>query len=251
MSSPPHDSALEVSDLPPRGVRRVRVAVVIALAVALGVLWWTGALAELADPDYIRGIVRDAGPVAPLVFVLLQIPLNLLFLGGVPAWLSATLWPLPWAILYSWVGTVAASTGTYVLGRYAGTRWLGMRIPRRLQRLERRFDRAPVRTVATWRMLLWINPGVDLLMAAARVPMRSYLVGTALGLALPTGLRVAVGDVGIDALTDVLSGKEEPAWSWLIGIAAALGVLALLRLRRGNRPGVASAQLLADAREEP
>ena len=47
--------------------------------------------------------------------------------------------------------------------------------------------------------------------------------------------------LGIEALVDVLTGKEEPAW-WLIGVVAAVGVAAWL-LRRRKR-GTASATLL-------
>lgn len=233
--------------LPPtRAVRRLRLAVLVLGATALAGLWWTGILAELADPEKIRAVVQQAGPAAPLAFVALQIPLNLVFLAGVPVWIAATLWPLPLAIAYSIAGTVVASTSTYLLARRLGGRWAGARTSRRLRRFERHIDRKPLRTVATLRLLLWINPGVDLLMATARVAPRDYLLGTAAGLAVPTAARVAVGDVGIEALRKVISGEEPPAWGWLFTALAAVAVAVVLRRRRARRDADGQTPVLTD-----
>ena len=247
--SPLEPASYEEPLLPPtRAVRRLRVLVLLTGVVGLVVLWWTGLLRELARPDHIRQLVQQAGPAAPLAFIAIQIPLNLVFLAGVPVWIAATLWPLPMAIAYSIAGTVIASTATYLLARQFGHRWAGARISRRLHRFEKHIDRTPLRTVATLRLLLWINPGVDLLMATARVPLRDYAAGTLIGLALPTALRVAIGDVGIDALSEVVSGGGSTAWPWLGAALAALGLVAFLRYRRGNR--IAAREIGALAGEE-
>jgi uncharacterized membrane protein YdjX (TVP38/TMEM64 family) len=247
--SPLEPASDEEPLLPPApAVRRLRVALLLAGTVALVVLWWAGVLSELARPDHVRQLVARAGPAAPLAFIAIQIPLNLVFLAGVPVWIAATLWPLPLAIAYSIAGTVIASTSTYLLARRFGHRWAGARVSRRLHRFEKHIERKPLRTVATLRLLLWINPGVDLLMATARVPLRDYAAGTLIGLALPTALRVAIGDVGIDALSEVVSGGGSTAWPWLGAALATLGLVAFLRYRRGNR--IAAREIAALAAEE-
>lgn len=226
---------------PVRAARRLRFAFLAVAGLAALVLWWSGIAADVAHPDRVREIVRSAGPWAPLAFVVLLIPLNLLFLAGAPVWISASLWPLPLAIAYSVAGTVIASTSTYLLARRFGHHWGGAGVPRRLRRIERRIDGKPVRTVATLRLLLWINPGVDLLMAAARVPLRHYVAGTFVGMLVPTALRVCIGDMGIEALSEIASGDDPAAWPWLLAATVAVGAIALARRRRKRLAGEVAA----------
>lgn len=209
--------------------RRLRLIALAVLGLAAVGLWWTGALAELAHPERVRRLVDAAGPAAPLAFIALLVPLNPVFLAGAPIWISSTLFPLPLAIVYSIVGATVASAATHAFASYFGTEWATERIPNRLHKFRDRLEDNPVRSVATLRLLLWINPGVDLLMAVSSVPLRAYVFGTVIGIALPTALRVYVGHIGAEAM----AGSN--AWVWGLLVLAVLVLLGLRHLRNDRR----------------
>ncbi len=196
----------------------------IVLGVAILALWATGLLAELVQPERIRRVVEAAGSAAPLAFIALLVPLNLVFLAGLAIWISPSIFPLPLAILYSTVGAVVASAGSLVIGHFLGNEWARARVPKRLHRFEKRLEAKPVRTVFVLRTILWMNPGVDLLLAVLGVRWRDYLVGTVFGMVLPTGLRVYVGYKGFEVATG-----SSP---WLIVVAVSFLVLVVVLRRR-------------------
>ncbi len=230
MSSPPFNSP----DYPlplrlaARAGGRLRLALLVVIATAAITLWWTGILGELVEPDRIRALVAAAGPAAPVAFILLLIPLNPVFLAGAPIWISSTVFPLHLAVIYSIVGAVITSAATHSLARYFGQEWATTKIPTKLHGFRNRLEKRPLRAIATLRVLLWINPGVDLLMAVSKVRMRDYLLGTALGLALPTALRVYLVHAGIEAAG---SGSSN-VWMWALIPLAALALLGVTYYRK-------------------
>jgi len=220
------------------GTRAALGAVAVALIVAAAAygLWSSGAVAELTDPQRMRSLVGAAGSAAPLAFVFLLVSLNPFFLAGAPIWISSSLFPTPLAILYSIVGAVAASTATHLAARYAGADWARSRIPRGLHRFTERLEQRPLRSVGTLRMLLWLNPGVDFLMAVSQVRLRDYLLGTLIGISLPTALRVYVGQKGLEA------AQGPNAWV-LAGLLTMVLAVALVRRYRNSDEGAARVEL--------
>ena len=213
----------------PPAERRSGLTLVL-FALLMFVLWWTGTLSQMVRPEVLRRLVTDAGPAAPLMFIAVLVPLNPFFLAGAPVWISSTLFPLHLAMVYSIAGVVIASAGTHAAARYLGRDWARGRIPKRIHRFGERLERNPLRGVATLRMLLWINPGVDLLTAVSQIRMRDYLLGTLLGIALPTVLRVYIGQKGIEA------ASGSPAWFWVTVALVAIAAVAVHRYRQANRP---------------
>lgn len=213
---------------------RVKWLVAAAAAALFVCAVWSGALAELADPERLRGLVRDAGPAGPVVFVAVVVILFPVLLAGPPIWLSGTLWPLPLAILYSALASAVASGIFYLLARRLGRDWAAARIPDRLRPYEARLEQRPLRTVVVLRLLLWINPAVDLLVGVSSVPTRSYVVGSVLVLAPLTVFHVTVPAKGID----LARALPRDFWPIAVGILAALLVLGMaasrLRARRGR-----------------
>ncbi len=226
------------------GARAALAAIAVAAVVVTAGywLWSSGSVSELSDPQRIRGLVGAAGSAAPLAFIALLVSLNPFFLAGAPIWISSTLFPTPLAIAYSIVGAVVASTATHLAARYAGADWARSRIPRRLHRFTERVEQRPLRSVGALRMLLWINPGVDFLMAVSQVRLRDYLLGTLIGIALPTALRVYVGQKGIEA------AQGPNAWV-VAGLLTV--VLALVLVRRYRSDAGAAAVELAPGDDTP
>lgn len=99
-----------------------------------------------------------------------------------------------------------------------------------------RLEKNPLRAVAAMRMLLWINPGVDLLTAVAQVRLRDYLLGTLIGIVLPTALRVYIGQRGIEAAAD------SPVWFWTILAVAVLAAIMIRYYGKTSRPAYVAVQ---------
>lgn len=234
MTSPPSDPADLAAPLrlAARVGARLRLLVLAAVAGIAILLWWNGTLGRMIEPDRIRAMADAAGPAAPLAFIVLLIPLNPVLLAGAPIWVSSTVFPLHLAIIYSIIGATVASAGTHALASYFGREWARERIPHKLHGFRDRLESHPLKTVATLRILLWINPGVDLLMAVSRVRPLDYLIGTLVGIALPTAVRVYIGYIGIEAVGD------SNAWIWAvipITIAAIVGFRLYRKSRTRNR----------------
>jgi uncharacterized membrane protein YdjX (TVP38/TMEM64 family) len=192
-----------------------------ALAAALLITAWTmGWLAALGDPEAIRARVAAAGALGPLVYVGLATVLSLAFLYAPAVWASAALWPLPLAFGYSIVAAVLASVLAYAAFFRLRGDSAEDRVPASIKRWEERLRAQPLSTIIALRLLLGANPMVDLFSVATRIPTRTYLLATGVGLIPPTIFHVVVG---AGALT---VAAELRWWGWiLIALtAAALGV---------------------------
>jgi uncharacterized membrane protein YdjX (TVP38/TMEM64 family) len=207
--------------------RKIAIAAVV-LAI-LGALWASGSLSELTDTERIQELVAEAGPFGPLVFILVAMLLCPVFLLGPPVWASGAIWPLPLAILYSFVASLAASLLTNGFARLLGQSWAQKHVPDKLRRYEDRLEARPIRTVVLLRILLWANPLVDLLVGVSRASFRAYLLGTLIGLAPTTAFQVILGKKGIE-----LAAKA-PSWVWGLLLAAALVGLLARRWRQNRR----------------
>lgn len=203
------------------------------LALVAG-LWWTGALEQLSNTDRLRALVEDAGMAGPFVFIGLVVLLFPVFLAGPPIWLSGTIWPIPLAILYSAVASTVASVLFYGVARYLGHEWAAERIPEKVRRYEERLEQHPLRTLVLLRLLLWINPAVDILAGVSNVSTRSYLIGSAIALFPLTFVHVILPAKGVE-----FAGAA-PDWLGPAVLAAIVIVGAVLFARRrsaANRSG--------------
>ena len=200
----------------------------LALGLILGVLWWTGALAELADADQLRELVAGAGLAGPIVFVGIVTLLFPVLLAGPPIWISGTIWPIPLAIVYAAIASTVASLIFFGLARWLGRDWAAERIPDKLRKYEQRLERHPYRTIIVLRALLWINPAVDVLIGMSGVSTVAYLGASALVLAPLTVLHVTLPAKGIELAT------AAPEWLGpAMGVALVAGIAVwVIRKRR-------------------
>jgi uncharacterized membrane protein YdjX (TVP38/TMEM64 family) len=183
----------------------------------------------LSDATRLQALVEQMGPLGPLVFILITMLLFTVFLLGPPVWASATIWPLPLAVLYCIVAAIGASVVTYGFARLFGQSWAQERVPDKLRAYEERLEARPFLTVLTLRILLWANRLVDLLVGVSRVSFSSYLLATIVGLVPITAMHVYIGMKGIE-IADAI-----PGWLWPVLLVVVAAVLLGRRLRGDTR----------------
>ena len=212
-------------------MKKPPIIVLALVAGVLGIAWSRGWLAALTEPGAIQVLVLQAGMWGPLLFIALSLGFFALFFLSGPVWASTALWPLPLAFAYSFLAALLASVITYALASWLGRDWAQDRVPASIQRWEERLRARPFWTVVALRMLLWANPLLNLFAAVARVPVRTYLLATVVGLVPTTAFQILFGVGGIAA-----AGRL-PWWGWVLIVAAALvgGVVAVHRRRRWAR----------------
>jgi len=165
----------------------LRAAVALAIAAAVVAVVTSGILDRFTDQDELRRTVDDAGVWGPLVFVglmVLLVPLNvpgLLFV--IPA---TTLFGTVGGVVLSLIGGFLASAIGIVGARRLGRDALVRRLPPRLQRLEARLCERGFWAVAALRSVTFLLQPVDWLCGLTRMPMRTVLSATFVGLIPPT-----------------------------------------------------------------
>lgn len=192
----------------------------VLAAALLITAWMMGWLESLADPEAIRARVAAAGGLGPLVYISLATVLSLAFLYAPAVWVSSALWPLPLAFAYSFVAATLASVLAYAAIFQLCGDSAQERVPASIKRWEERLRAQPFSTIIALRLLLGANPMVDLFAVATRIPTRTYLLATGMGLISPTIFHIFVG-AGV-----LTVAAELPWWGWiLVAItAAALGI---------------------------
>ncbi len=182
-----------------------RIVLVFAIVLAAVALWWIASASGFADAERIRRLVEDAGPLAPVVFVLVTAALFWVFLLVPPVWASSAIWPLPVAFALSFAGCMLGSLTAYAIARRLGAEWAARRIPAGIRRHQERLEARPLATIVTLRLILWANPLADLLIALSRIPLRTYLIGTTIGLVPITAAHVLFAAGGLELLKSLWS----------------------------------------------
>ncbi len=208
---------------------------VLALVAALLLLAWSGEwLDAFTDQAAIQATIAQAGIWGPLLFIALALGMFAAFMLSPIVWASTAVWSLPLAFSYSFAAALLASVLTYAAARWLGQAWTQDRVPASIQRWEARLRAHPFTTIVALRLLLWANPLLDVFAAVARVPARTYLFASIVGLVPTTLFQILLGAGGI-----TIAGRL-PWWGWMLAAAVLLvgGVLFVrLRSRRATVVG--------------
>jgi uncharacterized membrane protein YdjX (TVP38/TMEM64 family) len=210
-------------------MKRPAVLIFAVVAALLVIAWSGGWLAVFTDREAIQATIAQAGFWGPLLFIALALGMFAAFMLAPVVWASTAVWPLPLAFTYSFAASLLASVITYAAARRLGQDWAQDRVPASIQRWEERLRVHPFSTIIALRMLLWANPLIDVFAAVARVPTRTYLLASVVGLLPPTAFQILLGAGGI-----TIAGHL-PWWGWALaaGVALAGGFsFSKLRARR-------------------
>lgn len=186
---------------PPTRRRLLRALAALAVVGVVVAVVLSGAVGRAADQDQLRDTVEGAGVWGPLVFVALMValvPLNvpgLLFV--IPA---TTLFGSVGGVALSLVGGFLASAIGIVGARRLGRDAVARRLPPRLQRVEARLCEHGFWAVVALRSVTFLLQPVDWLCGLTRMPMRTVLAGTFVGLIPPTVVIALTGGGLLDLL---------------------------------------------------
>jgi len=214
------------------GRRRASIAVAMLLAGGLAVLWLATPLRDWVDIARLVAALNRFGdspwalPLllgAYLVGGLVMFPVNVLIAVTV-----VVFGPLLGSI-YAVAGSLASAALLYEIGRGLRASILRKRLTPRLRLLGARLARRGFPAIVFVRIVP-VAPYsvVNLIVGAARIRRRDYLLGTALGM-LPG---IAVNALFVDRIVALV---DRPQWATLgalvLALAVALALLYLLRRR--------------------
>jgi uncharacterized membrane protein YdjX (TVP38/TMEM64 family) len=217
---------------------------VLAL-LALGLLFWAfhyrsflwGQVCHItglcADKHWIKSVLKAAGPLAPLVFILIQ-ALQVVFApipGEATGFIGGYLFGVPLGLLYSTLGLTLGSVGAFFIARWLEEHYVKRWIPAEILQ---KFDFLMERQGALVAFILFLLPGFPkdylcFVLGLSRMPFKLFLlicvVGRLPGTLLLTlqGAKVYKGDyystlviLGLClVLIVVLWYYREPVYRWI------------------------------------
>lgn len=205
---------------------KVGLAGLAVLALALA--WYLSPLADLADPDRVRGALQQfaAGAWGPVV-VLIAFIGGTLLLFPVTILIAATAAAFgPWlGFAYSVLGTLMAALIAFGLGALVGREALSNVMGPRLNRIRQKVRRKGVLAVALIRLVPLAPFGVvNLAAGASRIRLIDFMLGTAVGMLPGIAAMAVLGH----QITQLVTEPTFMSFVWL-----ALAVLAWIALSLG------------------
>jgi len=169
------------------------------------------------DPAAIRDII-SGNPVAPLVFILLQVVASLVFIPRTVLGIAAgLLFGFVWGSALAITGAVAGAAAGFALWRWIGKGQVDLEATPWIGPLIERAESDRWRAVAIVRLIPALpHSAANTALALTRIGWGDYLVGSFIGMLPMTLVQVDVGAAG----GQVLEGRS----GWLV----SLGLLALL-----------------------
>ena len=216
----------------PAGTRRHSVwywvILLVGLAVAAGVIYLAISNSPIGSQDEFEEWLEDLGWWAPVVYILSMALLQPLGMPGLLFMVPAGLvWPAGYAIGYSWIGNMLASSIAFVFARRYGRERLRPRIPERILRYEQRVVDREYVSITSLRVLTGQFVAADWFLGLTKVRVLPFLVGTGIGIIPGILLAVFAGSGIVEAFVarPILTGAV---------IAAAVAVWLIAKRRRAR-----------------
>jgi uncharacterized membrane protein YdjX (TVP38/TMEM64 family) len=160
-------------------------ALVLTTVALLLVAKATGLTEHLHVPELQARMAR-AGWWGPVLYIaaftageLLHVPGTLFIAAAVVSYGRALGTPL------AFVGAVVSFSVCFLVVRAVGGRALGTIPWGFAQRILAHLDQHPIRTVIALRLVLWLTPQLNYVLALSNITFRSYFIGSTTGLAIP------------------------------------------------------------------
>jgi uncharacterized membrane protein YdjX (TVP38/TMEM64 family) len=218
--------------------QRARLALVLAVGVALVLAYRYDVFAGVADPPTLARSLVAMGGWGYAAFLLAY---TLLQPFGVPGTVFVVAAPLiwPWQTAYalSLAGTMSASVVGFSFSRFVARDWIAKRIPARFSKYEAALERNAFRTVFLLRLIFWMPLLLHAFFGVSRVRFWTHFWGSLLGYIPPLFVVSFLGAEIID-----LSGNLKPrAWpvmgAMLVASLLLIGTLRYVERRRLAKAG--------------
>jgi uncharacterized membrane protein YdjX (TVP38/TMEM64 family) len=177
----------------------------------------------------IEHFVRSSGIGAPLAFVALYLLLTVVMVpGSVPSVVAGALFGALWGTVLTLVGATLGATAAFLIARRFGRPLVQRRAGRRFEQLDDWIARRGFLTILCVRLVpVFPFNVVNYAAGATRVPARTYIVATALGIAPASFAFVAFGSS--------LRDPGSPGFFVTLGLVVALMIGAPLAGRVSRR----------------
>ena len=209
---------------------RIVLFTVLAAAIAFAIIF-----RDQLDPGALKAWVRDAGPVAPLLFILVYALAAVLFLpGSVITLAGGALFGPVLGTLYNLTGATLGATLAFLIARYLASDWVSERAGGRVKQLIQGVEGEGWRFVAFVRLVpLFPFNLLNYALGLTRLGVLPYVIATCIFMLPGAFAYTYLGYAGREAV----AGGEGMIRKALVALAL-LAVVAFLprligRLRRG------------------
>ena len=163
-----------------------RLVILAIVLVALLVVRYGTSFGASLSTARIRELVQAAGVAGVAIYLVIFAIGELLHVPGLVFVAAAVMsWGHLGGGVIAYAGALVSVTFSFFVVRGIGGQALAELKWKWMQRLMARLDQRPILTVALLRLVLWISPALNYALALSRIRYRDYLIGSALGLALP------------------------------------------------------------------
>jgi uncharacterized membrane protein YdjX (TVP38/TMEM64 family) len=167
----------------------LRLGLLAAVALAFVVVRYQTPFGAELTTDNIRAHVQHAGALGLALFALAFAVGELLHVPGLVFVAAAvTAWGRAAGGVAAYVGALGSVSASFVVVRAIGGQPLAAVERAWMKRVLAALERRPVVVVALLRLVLFMAPAANYALALSPVRYRDYLIGSALGLALPIAL---------------------------------------------------------------
>lgn len=163
-----------------------RLAALVVVMSALAFLAAYTPLGQYFKFHILQDAMLNAGTWGVLLFIAAFVAGTLLNLPGFLFIILAYLvYGFGWGIPIAYVGALLSVLIHFVVVRAIGGQALGEIKNKTIKKVMKNFDSHPVRTVIVLRLLLFISPPVNYVLALSNVRVGQFLLGTLIGNILP------------------------------------------------------------------
>ena len=175
--------------------KALRLIALLAFLLAVALAWYLDLVTFLSLESF-REYARLLGPWAPLVFCFAFVFGELLQVPSV-IWvvLAGLIWPLWLALPLSLFGAMLAATVAFLFARFMLGRGISSKLPRPLRKFSQGLEQHPIKGTALIRLTTFLHPLVHWLLAASKISLSSFLIGSLIGITPAIILLVVIGDV--------------------------------------------------------
>ena len=205
---------------------RIFALLVVVSGISLGIVY-----RHAIDPVAIHNAIA-ANPLAPLIFIGLQILASLLFVPRLVMGIAAgLLFGFAWGLLWAICGAMAGAAAAFALTRWFGVTGVLDESPG-VGAIVKRAEQGGWRAVAILRLTPVPHSVANTVLAMTNLSWRDYLLGSVIGMLPMTLVQVDIGASG----SAILNGRQ-----WMLAcLMLALGLAASFLLKhvsRGSQSG--------------